>query len=89
MTRHLIVSGLVQGVGYRAWVARTASKMGLNGWVRNLADGRVEILVDGPSDVVSQFEPLCRKGPPHAGVTDVKAVDHNEAAVEEGFRVLR
>ncbi len=49
---HVLVSGIVQGVGYRWWTRRTAAELGLRGWVRNLYDGRVEIWVEGDPERV-------------------------------------
>jgi acylphosphatase len=68
---HLFISGLVQGVGYRAWVLHTASNKKLTGWVKNLADGRVEIMAEGKPDVLQEFIRLCRKGPAAAKIENV------------------
>jgi acylphosphatase len=54
---HIIFSGMVQGVGFRFTVQRRALHLGLNGWVKNLPDGSVEILVDGPKETI---EELCQ-----------------------------
>ena len=69
---HLFVSGRVQGVGYRAsthWAARRIG--GLTGWVRNLDDGRVEAVVEGPREKIDDLIEWCRQGPPAARVSDV------------------
>jgi len=68
----VIVSGRVQGVGYRAWMARQARAFGLQGWVRNRADGNVEAVLAGPSDSVEAMIASCRKGPPAALVTGIQ-----------------
>jgi acylphosphatase len=65
------IRGRVQGVGYRAWVEDQAAACGLEGWVRNRADGSVEILFAGPPDVVAQVVALCRRGPSSARVEAV------------------
>ncbi len=70
-TLHLLISGRVQGVGYRAWTQRTARKLALNGWVRNLTDGRVEAVVQGHVDAINQLVSDCQSGPPLARVTSV------------------
>ena len=67
----LLISGRVQGVGYRYWAAGEARRLGLEGWVRNLADGRVEIVAFGVPDRLDQLESACRAGPPSARVTQV------------------
>ena len=75
--RRLVVSGRVQGVGYRAWFADRAQRRGLEGWVRNRRDGSVEALLAGPPDVVTDMVAECRRGPPLArvGTVDVTAAD--------------
>jgi acylphosphatase len=69
--RRLVISGLVQGVFYRASARRQASVLGVSGFARNLVDGRVEIEVEGPPDTVDAFIAWARRGPAHAVVTDV------------------
>ena len=62
-TIRLRISGKVQGVGYRIWATRTATRLGLRGWVRNRLDGSVEALVTGAPDAVSAMVEASRKGP--------------------------
>ena len=69
--RRLVVSGLVQGVWYRAWTVRRARALGLDGWVRNLANGDVEILASGPDDRLDALAAACREGPRAARVANV------------------
>ena len=71
MGRHLVVEGRVQGVGYRIWAARTMGELGLSGWVQNLADRRVEVVVEGPVVAVESFERRCHVGPRSARVLRV------------------
>jgi acylphosphatase len=77
----LLIAGRVQGVGYRAWCERTATTAGLVGFCRNLFDGRVEVFVQGPKDAVAAFVAACRRGPPHAIVDDVVAIDRPARAL--------
>lgn len=73
----LRISGRVQGVGYRDWALATGRRLGLNGWVRNRADGSVEVLVVGDEDAVGKMIEACRRGPSLARVdaVDVEPVD--------------
>jgi acylphosphatase len=73
----LRISGIVQGVFYRASTRDEARRLGLNGWVRNLDDGDVEALVEGPESAVEELIDWCRVGPPGAQVSEV-AVERSE-----------
>jgi len=75
MTRRFLVAGYVQGVGFRWFVARHARGLGLSGYARNLADGRVEVVADGDEAAMSRLEELLRAGPASARVTDVERTD--------------
>lgn len=68
----LLITGRVQGVGYRAWCARTARSLGLQGWVRNLDDGRVEVLAQGERPALDELAERCGAGPLGARVRDVE-----------------
>lgn len=68
---HLIIHGLVQGVFYRASTRETALRLGLKGWVRNLPDGKVEAVFEGPADQLQKAIEWCREGPPGARVTKI------------------
>jgi acylphosphatase len=68
---HIVVSGLVQGVGYRYFVSRRAEELGLTGYVRNLPDGRVEIHACGDKGRIADLVAVLRVGPRASGVRDV------------------
>ncbi|GLQ53735.1 acylphosphatase [Devosia nitrariae] len=70
-TVHVFISGRVQGVGFRIWVETEALSRGLEGWVRNLRDGRVEAVFHGERHAVEAMVEACRDGPPLAGVSSV------------------
>ena len=72
MATRLVISGMVQGVGYRQWMCREAQRLGLSGWVRNLHDGSVECVIDGTQQAVSEMIQRARRGPPAARVTAVR-----------------
>jgi len=68
---HVIIEGRVQGVGFRYHVLKTADELELTGWVRNLRDGRVEVLAEGDLESLNRLLAALRKGPLGAEVTDV------------------
>jgi acylphosphatase len=72
MTVLFMVSGAVQGVGYRYFVLHRAGVLGVSGWARNLPDGRVEVLAEGSPEALASFESVLRQGPKHARVSDVE-----------------
>jgi len=85
---HVFVSGRVQGVGYRAATSDTATLLKLNGWVRNLRDGRVEAVFEGNPEQVEEILRWCQKGPPTAQVNDVEVSYHPPENLK-GFHVTR
>jgi acylphosphatase len=90
--RRVLVAGRVQGVGYRAACAQVAVGLGLGGHVRNLDDGRVEVVATGPLEAVEQPIECCRRGPRAARVDQVVVSDESttSAGVSENvFEVVR
>ena len=77
--RRYLVRGRVQGVGYRDFAQRAATRIGLTGYVRNLDDGRVEVYAAGPPEKLSDLAAALRKGPL---LSDVRGVEEQEAAPE-------
>jgi acylphosphatase len=74
--QRFLVSGQVQGVGYRWFVARHARDLGLAGYARNLADGRVEVVIRGGDEsALARFEQILRRGPANADVSEVARED--------------
>jgi acylphosphatase len=71
-TYRYVVRGRVQGVGYRYFVLRQASALGVSGFARNLPDGGVEVVAEGPDEALSDLEHLLREGPSFASVSGVE-----------------
>jgi acylphosphatase len=84
--RRFLVSGRVQGVGYRAFAQHAARQIGVTGWARNLTDGGVEVHANGTESQLNDFEALLRRGP---SWSDVRSVDVTEAAIADiaGFQI--
>lgn len=75
IARNYLISGGVQGVGFRYFAERAARSIGVTGWVRNLADGRVEAHANGTPQQLDQFESRLRTGPPRADVRGFETVE--------------
>jgi acylphosphatase len=75
MPKHLIISGRVQGVGFRVSMRAAAARLGIGGWVRNRRDGTVEAVVDGDPPAVAAMIAWAKTGPPGARVTAVAVSD--------------
>lgn len=90
MTRvRLVVIGLVQGVGFRYAAREAAAACGVSGWVRNLSDGTVEIVAQGPADAVSRMTAWAERGPRHASVDRVIVDRQTPEAALDGFEIRR
>lgn len=87
IARRVMITGRVQGVGYRQWTAFEAGRAGLTGFVRNRLDGAVEALFAGSEAQVAAMIERCRRGPPAARVDHV-AVEAADMPSERGFHVL-
>lgn len=85
--RHLWVSGRVQGVWFRDSCQREARRLGVAGWVRNLSDGRVEVVVEGAPDAANELVNWCGRGPAQAEVSGVELIEAEEPEGLVGFRV--
>jgi len=75
VTRHLRISGRVQGVGYRDALRTEARSRGVSGWVRNRRDGTVEAVVQGSTEAVDSLITWARRGPPAARVQEVEVTE--------------
>ncbi|WP_159623134.1 acylphosphatase [Ruania rhizosphaerae] len=88
IARHVLVSGRVQGVAFRAHSRRRAERLGVAGWVRNLGDGRVEAWVEGPPDAVGGMLDWLETGPGGAVVTE-RSVQDEQPAGHTSFEIRR
>ena len=84
---HVIISGRVQGVFFRAYTRETAAALNLTGWVRNLPDGRVETVFEGEDTNVQSLLEWCKKGPPHAIVKQVDTAEEPWSGEFPDFRI--
>jgi len=85
---HLFISGRVQGVFYRAFTKEVADSLGLNGWVRNLRDGRVEAVFEGDEEKISLAVKRCKEGPPYARVDNIEVIWEEPEGLT-GFEIRR
>jgi len=85
--KRLVISGRVQGVGFRDWMVRQAEALGVSGWVRNRLDGSVEALVAGDTAAVEELLRLCRRGPRMARVITIEE-DMADPPDYYGFRQI-
>ncbi len=85
----VLISGQVQGVGFRYWIRGKAEKLGLAGWVRNLEDGKVEAVFEGEGEKVKQMVKKCKEeGPALSKVGKVEEIDEETESLKE-FEIRR
>ena len=85
---HVTIGGRVQGVSFRAATREQARGIGVEGWVRNLDDGQVEAVIEGPADAVRQMISWCHHGPQFAHVDRVDVDWEQPTGQERGFRIV-
>jgi acylphosphatase len=85
--KRILISGMVQGVAFRAYTRDVARRAGAYGWVRNLRDGRVEAVVEGDEDKVNAVVAWCRKGPAISRVEDVKIYEETPTGEFSDFDI--
>lgn len=85
--RRFVVSGRVQGVGFRYWTVRQADSLGLRGIVRNLTDGSVEVEVEGAPDSVERLREVLERGPAYALVRELRELPPAGRELPTGFEV--
>ncbi len=86
---HVFIEGKVQGVFYRIWVRSKAKKLGLVGWVKNLTDGRVEAVFEGPKETIKEIIDSCWAGPSASKVEKVGVKWEKVSNRHESFEIRR
>ena len=87
IARRYIIAGRVQGVGFRWFTHDAARRENVHGWVRNLADGSVEVFVEGELESVRRLEAAVRRGPAQARVDDITTEEHAPSGRSTGFEI--
>ena len=88
MKKHLVISGKVQGVGFRYWMKNLAINNNINGWVKNKMSGDVEALIVGEEKDVRKLIKLCDIGPSSATIQNIQVNDYNQDYSEKGFNIF-
>lgn len=88
-TTRYLVSGRVQGVAFRYWTRETADRLGLSGWVRNLPDGRVEVLAQGDEEAMAKLDRALLQGPPLSRVDGLERFEEPGADETAGGFAIR
>ncbi len=89
VARRFLISGMVQGVGFRFFAQRAAARHQIAGYVRNLTDGRVEALAEGAPQAVEAFRHDLSTGPKHASVEGVEEINLETIGNYSSFRIER
>lgn len=87
LARRYLISGRVQGVGFRFFTQAAAAREGLHGWARNVPDGRVEVVAEGDAEALERFEHRLRHGPPGARVDEIDVTDQGASGRDTGFTI--
>ena len=88
MKKHIVVTGKVQGVGFRYWLYKAAIQRNIDGWVRNKISGEVEALLIGNETKINNLIKLCKKGPPSSQVTKVKVQNYQKEYLKKSFDII-
>ena len=88
MKKHLVITGKVQGVGFRYWIKNLAINNNINGWVKNKMSGDVEALIIGEEKDVRKLIKLCEIGPSSATIQNIQVNDDKHDYSKEGFNIF-
>ena len=87
--KHLVISGKVQGVGFRHWMQNLTINNNISGWVKNKLSGDVEALIIGQEKEVQKLIKQCKIGPSSATIQNIQINDYDQDYSKEGFNILR
>lgn len=88
MNARIFISGFVQGIGFRHFIRSKAESLSLSGWVKNLPDGRVEVLFQGPEEKIEKAIKECNKGPFLSEVKDIVVEWEDSKVVYKDFEIM-
>ncbi len=88
MRKHIVITGMVQGVGFRYWLYKAAVRNNINGWVKNKISGEVEALLIGNDVEIDNLIKLCEKGPPSSKVTKIKVQNYQKEFLKKSFDII-
>ena len=88
MKKHIVITGKVQGIGFRHWLYKAAIQRNIDGWVRNKISGEVEALIIGNDENVNDLIKLCEKGPIFSKVTKVKVQNYQKEYLKKSFNII-
>ena len=88
MKKYIIITGKVQGVGFRYWLYKAAMQRNIDGWVKNKISGEVEALIIGNDNDVNYLIKLCEKGPSLSKVTNVKVQSYQKEYLKKSFNII-
>ena len=88
MKKHIVITGKVQGVGFRYWLYKTAVQNNINGWVKNKISGEVEALLIGNDLEIDNLIKLCEKGPLSSKVTKVEVQNYKKEYLKKSFEII-
>ena len=89
MKKHLVISGRVQGIGFRYWLQSIAIEKNIFGWVKNKISGDVETLIVGNEQEVKNMIKLCKKGPLSSRVDHVKVNEYKKDYLKKSFDIIK
>ena len=88
MKKNIVITGKVQGVGFRYWLYKAALRNNINGWVKNKISGEVEALLVGNDVEINNLIKLCEKGPPSSKVSKIKVQNYQKEFLKKSFDII-